>query len=54
MRLSISAHLAATLELLLDLSDNCLKQAQFDAVVVYSRKKMDRVGVEPTTSASSL
>ena len=29
---------------------NYLKQAQFNAVVLY-QKEMDRVGVEPTTSA---
>jgi hypothetical protein len=38
------------LVLLLDLSDNYQKQAQFNAVVV-QQKEMDRVGVEPTTSA---
>jgi hypothetical protein len=36
--------------LLLNLSDNYLRQAQFNAVVP-SQKEMDRVGVEPTTSA---
>jgi hypothetical protein len=35
------------------LSDNDLKQAQFNAVVS-SQKEMDRVGFEPTTSASFL
>src|SRR5215211_9361252 len=37
---------------LLDLSYNILKQSQINAVVV-QREKMDRVGVEPTTSAMS-
>jgi hypothetical protein len=32
------------------LPDNCLKQAQ-NNTVVSSQEKMDRVGVEPTTSA---
>jgi hypothetical protein len=38
------------LALLLNLSYNYLKQAQFNAVVV-QQKEMDRVGFEPTTSA---
>jgi proline racemase len=37
--------------LLLILSYNILKQSQNNAVVV-QQEKMDRVGVEPTTSAS--
>ena len=32
------------------LSDNYLKQSQFNAVVV-QQKEVDRVGFEPTTSA---
>ena len=36
--------------LLLNLSDNYLKQSQINTVVV-QQKEMDRVGVEPTTSA---
>jgi hypothetical protein len=35
--------------LLLNLSDNRLKQAQFNAVFP-EQEEMDRVGVEPTTS----
>jgi hypothetical protein len=38
--------------LLLNLSSNCSKQAQNNTVVV-QQEKMDRVGFEPTTSASS-
>jgi hypothetical protein len=38
------------LALLLNLSDNYLKQSQINTVVV-QQKEMDRVGVEPTTSA---
>jgi hypothetical protein len=33
-------------------SDNLLEQAQFNTVVV-QQKEMDRVGVEPTTSAAA-
>jgi hypothetical protein len=39
-----------SLALLLNLSDNFLNQAQFNTVFL-SQKEMDRVGVEPTTSA---
>src|SRR5215212_7837140 len=39
--------------LLLNLSDNCLKQTSFNAVVP-SQKEMDRVGVEPTTTVDHL
>ena len=39
--------------LLLNLSDNYLKQAQINTVVV-QQKEMDRVGVEPTTSDAAL
>jgi hypothetical protein len=39
--------------LLLDLSDNNRKHAQNNTVVV-QQEEMDRVGVEPTTSACSL
>jgi hypothetical protein len=38
------------LALLLNLSDNHLKQSQINTVVV-QQEEMDRVGVEPTTSA---
>jgi hypothetical protein len=38
------------LALLLNLSDNNRKQAQSNTVIV-QQEKMDRVGVEPTTSA---
>jgi hypothetical protein len=41
------------LVLLMNLSDNYLKHAQFNTVVV-QQKEMDRVGVEPTTLASFL
>jgi hypothetical protein len=40
------------LALLLNLSDNQLKQSQINTVVV-QQEKMDRVGVEPTTSAAA-
>jgi hypothetical protein len=36
-----------------NLSDNYLKQSQINTVVV-QQEEMDRVGVEPTTSASQL
>jgi hypothetical protein len=39
--------------LLLNLSDNHLKHARINTVVV-RQKEMDRVGVEPTTSAQQL
>jgi hypothetical protein len=35
------------------LSDNCQNRVQFNAVIV-QQKEMERVGVEPTTSASHL
>jgi hypothetical protein len=38
------------LALLLDLSDNFLKSAQFN-IIISSQEKMDWVGVEPTSSA---
>ena len=41
------------LALLMDLSYNNRKQSQNNTVVV-QQKEMDRVGVEPTTSASAL
>jgi hypothetical protein len=41
------------LALLLNLSDNILKQSQNNTVVV-QQEEMDRVGVEPTTSASQI
>ena len=37
--------------LLLNLFDNYLKQSQINTVVV-QQEEMDRVGVEPTTSAN--
>jgi ABC-type phosphate/phosphonate transport system substrate-binding protein len=40
------------LALLLNLSDNQLKQSQINTVVV-QQEKMDRVGFEPTTSAAA-
>jgi hypothetical protein len=47
----IKSQLWSLLVLLAILSDNYLKQAQNDTVVV-QQEEMDRVGVEPTTSAS--
>jgi hypothetical protein len=38
------------LALLLDLSDNFLKSAQFN-IIISSQENMDWVGVEPTSSA---
>jgi hypothetical protein len=35
--------------MLLNLSDNCLEQAQFN-IIVLAQKIVDRVGFEPTTS----
>ena len=46
------AELGTMRALLLDLSDNCLEQTQYNAVIP-SQKEMDRVGFEPTTSVST-
>jgi hypothetical protein len=45
--------LAAHSPLLLNLSDNCQNQSQNNAVFP-TQKEMDRVGFEPTTSASTV